>query len=140
MSINLQGWFSEKIQDVSCAETTKAYIVSVLHKYSLSSEDDLSKSSLVLTFLNANGNFQTYQTIGDWVLWLGIFCPNELKLHGTTYMTLACTSYDRCYKILNRKWELYEELSNRLPQIVLETHNVMQRQNDVEKLLLKKTL
>lgn len=113
---NINKLFSEILQDLPCQIDTKSYIISIYGKFK-TSEYDLSKNSITLSFAQArqNHNFLGYQNIGDWIFFANTFAP--LSLHGANkeyYDTIARLSYYSCYKILNRQWKLFEELSDNL--------------------------
>lgn len=120
MTAVLRNWLEQQISGLEYERHTKAYITSVLHRY-VHAADDLSDKSVVLLYANAGHDFDTYQMIGDWVLWVGTFHPSVLDVHRSVYLTLGRMSYDKCYKLLHRQWVLYEELADQLPKIMVET-------------------
>lgn len=124
MSLHIRDWFDERIKHIKCDEKTRAYIVGVYSEQVFVSKD-LSDQSIVLLYHNADG-FQTYQSIGDWVLWLGTFCEPAFKKHETVYESFARLSYYRCYELLNRQWKVYEELADDLPRILGESRKILQ--------------
>lgn len=116
------------LQDLPCQADTQSYIISIYGKFK-TAEHDLSKDSLTLRFAQArnNHNFLGYQNIGDWIFFANTLAPASLnKASKEYYDTLARLSYYSCYKILNREWKLFEELSDNL--ILLE-HQVSKKLN-----------
>lgn len=117
---NLNTFFNEIFSELKCQKDTKAYIISIFSKYKLS-DFDLSKDSLTLTFAQARNkqDFFTFQNLGDWIFFSKTFAPNYLKNASEEYYyTLGRMSYYSCYKLINRQWKLFEELSDNF--IILE--------------------
>lgn len=114
MSRILSQFFDDRVAQIGCQELTKAYVVCTLSNVQ---PVDLSKHSIVLTYDRAS-RFEHYQSIGDWVLWLGVFCPEKLHEHKTVYESFGRLSYSRCYDIVRRQIKVYEELADSLPVII----------------------
>lgn len=117
---NLTNFFNDTLSELNCNSDTRAYIVSIFSKYKFS-DCDLSKDSLTLTFAQARDkqDFLTFQTLGDWIFFSKSFAPQHLH-HASEeyYRNLGRMSYGSCYKLINRQWKLFEELSDNF--IVLE--------------------
>ena len=115
--INLNDWFIELVDRLNCRHDTRAYISSVLTQYK-SSEDDLSKISIVLAYAEAKkqSNFVNYKKIGDWVLWVSSTHPHFFD-NRELVQTIGQLSYNACNKLLRGSWPLYEELADNLPVI-----------------------
>lgn len=116
---NISLFFNEIISDIKCRRDTKAYIVGIYSKYK-SSEYDLSKYSVSLQFMQARQkqDFLTYQNLGDWIFFSNTIYPQHLKFASKEYYdTIAQLSYYSCYKLINKKWPLFEELADQLPVI-----------------------
>jgi len=111
---NITKFFDELLSDLNCQNDTKAYIISIYGKYR-SAQFDLSKDSITLRFAQARNNqdFLTYQNLGDWIFFSNTLAPSHLKFASKDYYdTVARLSYYACYKLINRQWKLFEELSD----------------------------
>lgn len=111
---NVNKFFEEILSDIECQNETKAYIVSIYGKYK-SAEFDMSKDSVTLMFAQARNNhdFLAYQNLGDWIFFSNTWAPNHLKHASKEYYdTVARLSYYSCYRLINRQWKLFEELSD----------------------------
>lgn len=111
---NITKFFEEMLNDLDCHPTTRAYIASIYGKYK-SAEFDLSKDSVTLLFAQARNNhdFLTYQNLGDWIFFINTLAPEHLSNASKDYYdTVARLSYYSCYKIINKQWKLFEELSD----------------------------
>lgn len=117
---NITNFFEELLIDLECQRDTKAYIISIYGKYK-SADFDLSQDSVTLLFAQARSkqDFLTYQNLGDWIFFANTIAPNHL-CHASKdyYDTIARLSYYSCYRIINRQWKLFEELSDNF--VVLE--------------------
>ena len=115
----LDDWFAEQLTELKCSPTAKAYIAGV---FSSRSTDFVMtrRESVVLAFYSAreNGDFSTFQKIGDWVLWVDSMNPAFIKNHHEVTETIARLSYFSCHRILKGKWPIYEELADDFPRIV----------------------
>jgi hypothetical protein len=122
---NITKFFEELLTDVDCQNDTKAYIISIYGKYK-SAEFDLSKDSVTLRFAQARSNqdFLTYQNLGDWIFFANTIAPNHLNNASKDYYdTVARLSYYSCYKLINRQWKLFEELSDNFLSIEHQVKN-----------------
>lgn len=111
---NITNFFEEMLDDLKCHRDTKAYIISIYGKYK-TAQFDLSKDSVTLQFAQARSNqdFLTYQNLGDWIFFANTLAPNHLKFASKDYYdTVARLSYYSCYRLINRQWKLFEELSD----------------------------
>lgn len=107
-------FFNELLDDLKCQRDTKSYIVGIYGKYRVANFD-LSKDSITLLFAQArrNQDFLTYQNLGDWIFFANTIAPTHLKHASKDYYdTVARCSYYSCYKLINREWKLFEELSD----------------------------
>ena len=114
----LDHWFADKLRAVRCREDTRAYIVGVLSRQL----DDMSDESIVLSFNDAsmNGDFATFQRIGDWSLWASSFAPHPQKSQRELVEKFGRLSYYACHRIMHGKWLVYEELADELPAIIYD--------------------
>lgn len=120
MADNISKFFEEVLSDLTCQDDTKAYIISIFNKY-ISAQHDLSKNSVTLLFSQArhNHDFLTYQNLGDWIFFQNTLNGSYLRDASKDYYdTIARLSYNSCYKLINKKWKLFEELSDNF--IILE--------------------
>lgn len=111
---NVTNFFDELLDDLECQRDTKAYIVSIYGKYK-TSEFDLSKDSVTIQLAQARSkqDFLTYQNLGDWIFFANTVAPEHLKFASKDYYdTVARISYYSCYRLINRQWKLFEELSD----------------------------
>jgi len=116
---NITFFFEKVLKNVNCQEDTKSYIIGIYEKYR-TPVFDLSKDSITLSFIKAkeNNNFSQYQNIGDWIFWAGTIAPNHLKNASKDYyVDIAKKCYNQCYIIINKKWKLFLELSERFEKI-----------------------
>lgn len=128
-SISLEDFFIEKTRSLSNREDTKAYIISTFMKYKNSTAADFSKDALILKYTQAkfNYSFETFQNIGDWVLFIKSLYPTALNdCSEEYYYSIAQSSYYKCYKLINKTWVLFEELADRLPNIITQLHAEIQ--------------
>ena len=65
------------------------------------------------------GDFASFQKLGDWVLWAETMVPKSFENFGLAD-TVGRRSYAACYRILQGKWQLYRELADELPEIVVQ--------------------
>jgi hypothetical protein len=124
---NLNSFFSETLRDLPCSEETRAYIISIFYKYRMSNAD-LSKDNLTLLFAQArfNQDFLTYQNIGDWIFYSKSMYPEHLhRASEDYYYNIARLSYYSCYKLIDRKWKLYEQLADECISLTKEAQSLL---------------
>ncbi len=118
---NITIFFEDLLNDLKCQRDTRAYIISIYGKYKNISFD-LSKDNITLLFAQARNNqdFLTYQNLGDWIFFINTIAPTHFKNASPDYYhNIARTSYYSCYKLINKQWKLFEELSDNF--LLLET-------------------
>jgi hypothetical protein len=111
---NINNFFEELLADIKCQPTTRIYIISIYGKYR-TAQFDLSKDSVTLLFAQARSkqDFLSYQNLGDWIFFSNTIAPAHLKFASKDYYdTIARLSYFSCYKLINKQWKLFEELSD----------------------------
>lgn len=111
---SITSFFEELFIDLECQQDTKAYIISIYVKYK-SAEFDLSKDSITLQYAQARNkqDFLIYQNLGDWIFFANTVAPMHLQFASKDYYdTIARLSYYSCYRLINRQWKLFEELSD----------------------------
>lgn len=112
--LDINEFFGEILEDLNCQRDTKAYIISIYGKYK-SARYDLSKDSVSLLFTQARNkqDFFTYQNLGDWIFFSNTIAPQHLHFASKDYYDMiARLSYNSCYKLINKQWKLFEELSD----------------------------
>jgi hypothetical protein len=127
---NLNEFFYTELEKLKCDRDTRAYVASVLTKFKTSSAD-LSKESITLLYAQAkfSQDFNTFQNIGDWLLYIKAFYPEHLNNASSDYYySIGSSSYYSCYKILNKKWKLYEQLADLFPYLSLEIRKILIRE------------
>lgn len=104
-------------------EPTLSYVVQVLCSYGRSTTNDLSKESLVLAFLNAKTkvDFESFQKIGDWSLWLTSIFPSR---NDDVIFTFGSMSYRQCHNIV-KQWDVYDDLSRNMKSITKIVNNCL---------------
>lgn len=120
---NLTDYFDEKIRNIDCQESTRAYISSIFQKYK-SAEYDFSRDSVTILYCNAKDsqNFAKFQNLGDWLFFSETMFPEVLNAATPDYYkTIARLSYYSCYRLINRQWKLFEELADNYDCLVDET-------------------
>lgn len=93
-----------------------------------SSSHDHSNESITILFSRAKeqNSFAMYQELGDWLLFTKTLFPKYLTGASSDYFdVVAQISYDRCYRIVNKRWDVFEELADRFPNVVEHLHSVM---------------
>lgn len=118
---NITKFFEDLLDDVRCQRDTKAYIISIYGKFK-SSEFAFPNDSITSLFAQARNNqdFLTYQNLGDWIFFVNTLAPQHFKYASKEYYDMiARSSYYSCYKLINRQWKLFEELSDNF--LVLES-------------------
>ena len=115
-----ERFFTNKINqtDISLRET-KAYIQGIFTSY-IRSENDLSKESITLQYIEANSryDFAQFQNLADWVFFIRTVYPDSIKASPEYYNAIAQCSYYRCYIIMDRQWRCFEELADRFDYFV----------------------
>ena len=117
--ISLEDFFAEKVKNVPCEKETKAYLISTFTNFKQTT-GDFSKDSVTLKYIQAQSeyNFELYQQIADWILFIKATFPKAQNASDDYYNTIAQLSYYKCYKMLNGEWKLFEELADRFPVVV----------------------
>jgi hypothetical protein len=119
LNSNVTTLFEELLDDIKCHRDTKAYIVSIYAKYK-NAQFDLSKDSVTLLFAQGRNkqDFLTYQNLGDWIFFANTMAPSHLQGASKEYYdTVARVSYYSCYRLIDRKWKLFEELADNFPSL-----------------------
>jgi hypothetical protein len=125
---NVTNFFEDLLNDLKCQRDTRAYIIGIYGKYK-SAENDLSKYSITELFSQARAkqDFLTYQTLADWIFFSNTIAPQHLKFASKDYYdTIARISYSTCYRLINRQWKLFEELSDNFLSLEHQVKNKLQ--------------
>jgi hypothetical protein len=123
----LSEFFEKVLQGLQCQQSTRAYLIGLYSQYRIS-DFDLSKESITLQFISAkeNQNFATYQQVADWIMFCQTVVPQHLhNASSDYYRTLAQLSYYSCYRLIDRKWQLYEELADRFIPIEIQIKTLL---------------
>ena len=115
---NLDRWFADRLQGLRCSPEALAYVAGVLSRTRWDNAD-LSRQSVTLAFRDAalTGDFEGFQRLGDWVLFVDTVYPDHLRDHRELAESFGRRSYYSCHRILRGQWRLYEELADRLPAL-----------------------
>ena len=114
--------FSEKILKLNnvVSPYVQGYIVGVLNEFIEPRSTMIISESIVLRFIDAkqNPSFQKFQTIGDWLLWVGCMHPKKFESNMGVYTPIVKESYYTCWRFMNKKWPVYKELADDMTKIV----------------------
>jgi hypothetical protein len=122
---NVSGFFEELLIDLDCHQDTRAYIVGIFGSYK-SANYDFSKQSITTLFSQAREkhSFADYQRLADWLFFVASIAPDSLKYASKDYYnTIGRLSYYSCYKLINKEWKLYEELSDNWKNLESQVHS-----------------
>jgi len=109
-------WIRTRLLGLKTRPETAAYIIGVLGDKQLG--DLVSGGSIVLAFSRAGLDFESHRRLGDGVLASEIVFKGWLT-EPALCVDLARKSYITCYRLLGCNWDLYVELADRLPDIIL---------------------
>lgn len=126
---NLHTYFANELEELNCNENTRSYITNLLSSFRNSSID-YSNESLTLIYWDAQqkGDFVKYQRLADWVLFTASIFPEHLNGATTEYYySIGQLSYYACYRLLNRSWQLYEELADDFVPLSEQTRSIIRR-------------
>lgn len=124
---NLSLYFEELLSPLDCEPETRAYIAGIFAKYRFA-DDDLSKDSLTLRFMQAKEkqDFYGFQNIGDWIFFSNVLAIKHLNNASIDYyQTLAANSYYSCFRLINKKWKLFEQLADDFVKLEAETEKLI---------------
>lgn len=118
---SLSDVFYEQIKQVpNCQEPTRAYMMSVFDTTkNISTRYATDSLTLILAKAKFENNFHLYQQLGDCILFMRSVFPAGLNGASEDYYNaIGQESYYRCYRILNKKMQIFEELADMLPQYI----------------------
>ncbi len=125
----ISDFFEEELSKINCTEKTKSYIINLFSSFK-NTDSDLSDQSVTLYYYKAkmSQSFADFQKLADWIFFCRTLFPNHLK-HASEdyYITTARISYYTCYRLINKQWPLFEELSDNFPYIEKETKKVISK-------------
>lgn len=127
--MSLNDFFYEEFNSLNCREDTKAYVVNMFDKLS-KPEFDFSKESLTILYYEAKTkqSFLIFQQLADWLFICNTLYPEHLnKANIEYYHTLARISYFACYKMMNKTWVAFEELSDDFVPLSTQAHIIIKQ-------------
>lgn len=116
---DVEKLFENKVKELPNRDNTKSYIIGVFKD--VKKKHNFSNESITLIFAKAKSEnkFELFQALGDWILFTESVYPQHLKYASKDYyFAMAQISYFRCYRLINKTWDLFEELSDDFPRIV----------------------
>jgi hypothetical protein len=124
---NLAKYWDEKLLKLKCNEIARAYITNILTQYS-TTKYDLSTDSLTFVYSKAKQeqNFKKFQTLGDYIFWAESIFPGALTAASKEYYhSLARLSYYSCFRLINRKMDVYEFLADEFVELTEQTQSLI---------------
>ena len=124
---NLNDFFAVALQDLHCTEKTKSYLINLYSSYQKPTYD-LSQENITLVFLEgrSTGDFHLLQQCADWIFFVQSMMPGHLS-SDDYYRDIGRLSYYTCYKLINRKWLIFEELSDRFEALEKEASQKLKK-------------
>lgn len=122
---NLKLFFNNELKNLHCDINTKSYILNVLTEYN--KNYNYSNESLTLIYINAKNtqDFATFQSLADWLfLCYSAFPENLQDASKEYYYSIARLSYYSCFKLINRKWILFENLADDFEYLTSSTNRI----------------
>lgn len=121
--VDLTTYFAAIAQQLQCEPATRAYITNLLAKPNEAAQ--VANCSLTLAWAAARwtSSFAEFQRVGDWVFFARVWAPEQLNAASAAYYdAVARQSYYACYRLLNKQWPLFEELSDRFRELAQRAH------------------
>ncbi len=131
---NFDQLFQLVVQNLDCRSDTQSYISGIFTKFK-SKNENLAGNSLTLYFADArkNHDFYQFQKLGDWIFFCGSIFPEHLKCASSEYYdAIAQNSFYSCFKLINKKWILFEELADNFHNLKLQTQSNFNKQISLE--------
>jgi hypothetical protein len=125
--ISFNRFLSNELQGLDCNDDTRAYIIGVFDQFRRPTFD-FSMEPLGVLYAEAKNtqSFQKFSNIGDWLFIANALFPEHLNAASEDYYyTIGQMSYWSCYKLLNRQWKLYQELSDRFPELTEQARELL---------------
>jgi hypothetical protein len=120
-------FLSQELQELNCNYDTKSYIVSIFDRFRFATHDQ-SNQSISLLYADAKFSqaFEKFSNIGDWLFMCNTLFPEHLNGASIDYYyAIGQSSYYQCYKLLKRQWKLYEELSDKFPDLTMQARELL---------------
>ncbi len=119
---NTSEWIRSQLLGLKTRPETAAYVAGVMADKELT--ELVVHSSVVISFAKAGLDFGAHRRLADGVL------ASEVAFQGwlaepELCVGLARRSYLTCYRLLGNSWELYVELADRLPDIILASREAL---------------
>ena len=128
-AININNYFAEQLDTLNCDPNTKAYITGIFSKYKYAN-DDYSKYSITILLSEAKfkQDFVIFQNLGDWLFFCQSLYPEALNSASPDYYnSVGALSYYSCYRLLDKKWRLFEELADQFSFLSNSTRNIIRK-------------
>ncbi len=115
-------WLRARLLVLKTRPETAAYVVGVMADKGLG--ELVVNGSVVLAFAKAGLDFDAHRRLGDGVL------ASEVAFQGWLAEPELCVEFARrsyltCYRLLGNSWDLYVELADRLPDIILASRDAL---------------
>lgn len=123
---NFLDYLNPKLESLACHPDTKAYITGIFKRYT-SAEFDFSQESITLLYANARErqDFAKFQNLADWLFFAESIFPKSLNRASEEYYhSIARLSYYRCYTLIDKKWKLFEEISDNYLNLIHQTKQI----------------
>lgn len=124
---NLNDYWNEKLSQLNCSDLVRSYIVRIFTDFK-SSKNDLSSNSLTLLFAQAREeqDFETFQDLADFIFFCEATYPEFLSAASKEYyQSLARLSYYSCFRLIQRKLDLYEDLADNFVPLTRSTRKII---------------
>jgi hypothetical protein len=125
----LNDFFCKEFVSLKCSRDTNAYIVSIFDQFQ-KPLFDFSNESLTLLYAEAKTtqSFIIFQRLADWLFICKTLYPEHLNSASIDfYHTLARMSYLQCFKMMNKTWITFEELSDDFIPLSEQAHTIIKQ-------------
>jgi hypothetical protein len=110
--------FENKIKRLNTSfHETKAYILGIYSEHISKNIVISPKESITLKFLESN-SFIDFQNLGDHILFSRTVYPTSLTAASDYYDSIAKQAYYKCHVLMDKKWLVFEELSDKFSEFV----------------------
>lgn len=126
--MNLSLFFAEKLGSLNCDETTRGYITGIFIDYAKMTNDLSTAGSITVLYAEARNqqSFQKLNNIADWLFFTQSMFPQHLcGASKDYYYSIAQLSYYSCYKLTNKRWLVFERLSDDFPYLTHQVRNII---------------
>jgi hypothetical protein len=125
---NLKTFFQKELNSLNCDIKTKSYILTILTDYN--PENNYSNESLTLIYAKAKHtqDFVIFQNLGDWLFFCHSVFPDCLNNASSEYyQSIARLSYYSCFRLINKKWLIFENLADDYDYLTTSTRKIFKR-------------